>query len=161
MKHIKQRKNECFITVLAMLSDTDVNKIIADAQIITPTQHSWSDYLSSSAPKPDDDAHMVFRALARKYAPYLVDHCGPASVKEVAEKKLYLTCAEFERKTARGKGAVIMVSRFLSRPGAHIAAYENGLIYCSDQDGPMTAREYYKFLATQTILCPFAVIPEF
>ncbi len=157
MKHLKQGLNECFPTVLAMLTDNDVNKIIADAKILSPLVHSWSD-ASSGHCELNDDMAMVYRALARKYAPYLLDYVAPVNVKQTADKGLFMSYRAFIEQTRQGKGAVVMCSRFISRPAGHIAAYENGLIYCGNMDGPMSAHDYYKFLATQTVLCPFAVI---
>src|SRR5690349_3960991 len=106
MKHVKQGMNECFPTVLAMLTDTDVNKIIADAQVISPLCHSW-DAATANA-DPNGDAAMVYRALARKYAPYLLDYVAPVNVKQIAEKGLFMSYRAFIEQTKHGKGAVVM-----------------------------------------------------
>lgn len=160
MKHIKQGLNECFPTVLAMLSGIDVNKILADAQVISPVVHNWARFNAGEV-KPDDDVSMVYRALARKYAPYLVEHCAPVSVNVLLRDNRYLGYYEFIAKTARGKGAVLLGSRFRTKPCAHIAAYEDGLIYCGNQDGTMKARDYYILCAKLTPLCPYGVVSEY
>jgi len=157
MEHIKQAKDECFPTVLAMLSGVDVNKILADGKAMTPLIHSWSMFTSIGNP---DDITSTYRMLARKYAPFLIDYCEPISAYEVAKTRGYMSYKDFYAQTLHGKGAALYVSRYLSSPGAHITAYEDGFIYCGNQDGPMTAREYWVKLASKSILCPFKVIPE-
>jgi len=159
IKHIKQGKNECFPTVLAMLTGKSVDEIIASARIISPLVHSWDEARADS--DLDGNAAMVYRHLARKYAPYLLDYVAPVNVKNISERKLFMPYATFVEATRQGRGAVVMCSRFISRPAGHIAAFENGLIYCGNMEGPMPAYDYYKLLASKTVLCPFAVISEY
>ena len=159
MQHIKQGLNECFPTVLAMLTGTDVNKVIADAKILSPTVHDWNQATQDA--NPDSDASLTYRGLARKYAPWLLDYVAPVNVKQIADAGRFMSYRAFVDQTKQGRGAVVMCSRFISRPAGHIAAYENGLIYCGNMEGPMSAHDYYKMLATKTVLCPFAVVPEY
>ncbi len=162
IKHIKQGHNECFPTVLAMLSGVDVNKIIADSKALSPTVHSWSDAVSVPSKLGElTEVELVYRALARKYAPYLLEHVAPVNVKEMGDRKAFLSYGEFRELTRLGKGAVILCSRYISMPAGHIAAYEQGLIYCGNMEGPVSSHEYYKWLATKTPMCPVYVIPEF
>lgn len=158
MRHIKQRKNECFPTVLAMLTGIDVNKILAESQTINPVYHSWSDAMRLG---DQTNITMAYRALARKYAPYLIDHVEPFNTEKLINGKLYMSYQDYAQQTKLGRGALILGSRYRSTPAAHIAAYENGLIYCSDCDSAVTSREYWIFLSEKTPLCPIRVVPEF
>jgi len=147
-----------------MLNDMDVDAIIGEFQITSATMHDWDSLLATNrSPDPDmlDDAALTYRAICRKYAPYLIEYTRPVSAIDIASKGLFMAYRDYILKTALGKGAVVMCSRLKSQPGAHIAAYECGQIYCSDQDGPMGAKEYWIMLATTTILCPFKVIPAY
>lgn len=157
MQFIKQGKDECYIATLAMLSGVDYNKILSDATAISPVIHNWSMFTNAANP---DDITMSYRALARKYAPYLMDYCDPVSSYKIAEQRKFIGYAEYMEKTSLGRGAVLLASRYLSRPGAHIAAYETGVIYCPSQDGPMSARDYYIKCASKTTLCPYAIVSE-
>jgi hypothetical protein len=160
MEHIKQGNNQCFPTVLAMLSGTDVNKILAESQAMSPIVHSWADYLKDEGNA--DEITNTYRALCRKYAPYLIDYCKPISVNDCIQRKLYMSYAMFTAFIAQNRrGAVLLCSRFRSQPCAHIAAFENSLIYDGNLDGPVTAHEYYKMLATKTVMCPYAVVSEY
>jgi len=164
MDHIKQATNECFPTVLAMLSGTDVNKVLADTQAISPITHSWTSYIDTGNRDKDtaDEVTAVYRALARKYAPYLIDYVAPVSVKDCIEKSLYLNYEAFMTFVKKlRRGAIISCSRFKSIPVAHIAAFENGLVYDGNLDGPISAHEYYKKLANDTPMCPIAVVSEY
>jgi hypothetical protein len=164
MEHIKQGNDECFPTVLAMLTGVDVNKILAETQAISPCVHSWASYLGTGYRDQEtaEEITNVYRALASKYAPYLIDHVKPVSVKDCIEKSLYLKYDTFMIfvKSFR-RGAIISCSRYKSTPGAHIAAFENGLVYDGNLDGPVSAHEYYKKLAKDTPMCPIAVVAEY
>lgn len=166
MRHIKQRKNECFPTVLAMLSGESIDKIIAGARVIIPTCYSW-EYVTQQDASLDGDLAMAYRHLARKYAPYLLDYVAPVSVKVCAEQKLYMSYRTFIDKTRLGRGAVILCSRYASRPGGHIAAFENGIIFDPGEDGPMPAHDYYCLWAklkpesNRIPLCPIYVVSEY
>jgi hypothetical protein len=147
-----------------MLSDTDVNKILAETQAISPCVHSWASYLNTGNRDSEtaEEITNVYRSLCRKYAPYLIDYVKPFSVKDCIERKLYLSYEAFMHfvKSFR-RGAVISCSRYKSRPGAHIAAFELGLVYDGNLDGPISAHEYYKKLAKDTTMCPIAVVSEY
>jgi hypothetical protein len=158
MIHIKQQKDECFPTTLAMLAGVDVNKILADAQAISPITHSWASFTSYDNP---DAITMTYRALCRKYAPWLIDYCEPVRAFDMARDNKFMGYDEYMKKTANGRGAVLLCSRYLSKPCAHICAFENGVIYCSGQDAPMSARDYYIKMASRTPLCPYAVVSEY
>lgn len=158
MKHIKQGTNECFPTVLAMLTDQDVNKILAEAQAISPITHSWGDFAATGNP---EEITLTYRALCRKYAIWLIDYCEPVSAFKTARDNKYLSYEVYMDKTARGRGVVLLCSRFMSRPGAHICAFEEGVIYCSGMDGPISAHDYYVKCAMHSILCPYAVVVEY
>src|SRR5689334_8814989 len=132
IKHIKQGKNECFPTVLAMLTGKSVDEIIASARVISPRVHSWDEATANS--DHNGDAAMVYRHLARKYTPYLLDYVAPVNVKQISEAGLFMSYRHFIELTKHGRGAVVMCSRFISRPAGHIAAYETGLIYCGNMD---------------------------
>jgi hypothetical protein len=166
MEHIKQADDECFPTVLAMLTGVDVNKILADTQALSPVAHSWTDYLNSSNDiEKQEEIANTYRSLCRKYAPYLIDAPAIGSfikVTDCIEKSLYLKYDTFMLfiKSFR-RGAIISCSRFKSIPGAHIAAFESGLVYDGNLDGPILAHEYYKKLAKDTPLCPIAVVSEY
>lgn len=164
MRHIKQRLNECFPTVIAMLNDMDVDAIIAEFQITSTTRHDWASFLASN-PTPDpnilDEVTLTYRAICRKYAPYLLDHVRPVNAIDVATRGLFMSYNDYRLKTSEGKGAVLMCTRLKSQAGGHIAAYERGKMYCGNQDGPMSAKDYWILLATKTILCPCGVIPAY
>jgi hypothetical protein len=158
MKHIKQATNECFPTTLAMLTDRDVNEILAASQAISPIQHSWSSFTSTDNP---EDITMTYRALARKYAPYLIDYCEPVSAFKIAEQKKYIGYQAFINMTATGKGAVLSVSRYIDKPLAHICAYEKGVVYDGCLDKELLSHDYYVNLAKKTVLCPYAIVSEY
>ena len=168
MQHLKQGELACFPTVLAMLSGIDVNKILADAQVINPLVHTWADAMTKNMSQPGDDLDMVYKALARKYAPYLIDHTAPVKVKDVGAAKQYMSYQAFISTTATGRGAILLCSRFISIPRAHIAAFEQGVIFDPGLDGSMPAHDYYVMLSkvkpgTPGIapLCPIRVVSEY
>ena len=167
MKHIKQGDLACFPTVLAMLSGTDVNKIMADAQVINPLVHTWGDAMMQQMAKPGDDLDMIYKALARKYAPYLIDHTSPVRVKDVSAAGRYMSYQAFISATATGRGAIFLCSRYISRPCAHIAAFEQGVIFDPGLEGPISAHDYYVFLSKIKSndkiapLCPINVVSEY
>lgn len=168
MQHIKQGDLACFPTVLAMLSGNDVNKIIAEAQLINPLVHSWGDAMLQAMSKPGDDLDMVYKALARKYAPYLIEHTSPVRVKDIGAAGKFMSYHAFISATATGRGAILLCSRFISCPAAHIAAFEQGIIFDPGLDGPIPAHDYYVWLSKITPntpnlapLCPHTVVAEY
>jgi hypothetical protein len=143
-----------------MLSGEDVNKILAEARVMSPIVHSWAQYTSDRS--NDEEIGNIYRALARKYFPALIDHVQPISVNDCLARKLFMDYKAFMSAIhASKRGAVLLCSRFRSKPCAHIAAFEDGLIYDGNLEGPISAHDYYRLLATDSIMAPYVVVAEY
>src|SRR5580765_5416329 len=135
MKHIKQRKNECYLTTLAMLTGKSVDEILASAQVMSPYTHSWDSFTSFD---PMSDIKIVYKALARKYAPWLASQIDFPNSRDIYKPGFFdISSDDYIDLTEEGRGAILLVA---TNPFcAHICAFENGIIYDSALAEPMDA----------------------
>jgi hypothetical protein len=153
MRLIKQRKNECYLCTLAMLSDRSVDEILAHASVLSPYQHSWGMFTSTGN---QGDIDLTYRALARKYVPWLMGVGSGLNVKEMLTKpNFFMLSDDYIAETGEGIGVALLACP--NPVGAHIVAWQDGLIYDSSIDQPLDSFEHFVAVASHGMV-PFKVI---
>ena len=135
MKHIKQNKNECILATISALTNTPYGEIRARANRIARRIGLDSYQALFDSGRTEADWHPVIETLGKQYRFNYVPLLTPRRNKEWS--LVHLTPTKLKR-----KGFILL--RFPN--SRHIVAFENGLVYDGNADGPLTPKQYKEFL---------------
>lgn len=135
MKHVKQNKNECILATIAALTDKPYGEIRARANRLARRVGLDSYQAMFDPGRTEADWHPVIETLGKQYRFNYVPLLRPRANKERA--LVHLTPTKIKR-----KGFILL--RFPN--SRHIVAFENGLVYDGNAEGPLTPKEYKEFL---------------
>lgn len=138
MKHVKQNKNECILATISALTNTPYEEIRARANRIARRIGLESYQAIFDRGRTEADWHPVIETLGKQYRFNYVPLLSPRRNKEWS--LVHLTPTKLKL-----KGFILL--RFPN--SRHIVAFENGLVYDGNADGPLTPKEYKEFLRTR------------
>lgn len=134
MKHVKQGHNECLLAVLAMLSNRALWRI--KLRYWWRYGRSWCNVLEAA--KKVDDAFVKIHADTNRYAQSL-----GISLHIVGDRHAIVGILDYDKLTSADlydRGALII---FQAIGDGHIVAFEDGMIYDPNEEGPMPFDMWY------------------
>ena len=135
MRHIKQNKNECILATISALTDTPYGEIRARANRLARRVGLGSYQAMFDRGRTEADWHPVIETLGKQYRFNYVPLLTPRRNREWP--LVHLTPTKLKQ-----KGFILL--RFPN--SRHIVAFENGLVYDGNADGPLTTKAYKEFL---------------